>query len=166
MIEQKLNNRFSAEEMAERLERFKADVYFPDIKPDDNIVNLINSLSKRDFIKNMTPIDGSEYLIQISQYALFLNIQENRCVSYVNWCESNIKQIVGKKLQEAKGFTFQEKDLEIRANDENASYLEQQKLVTQSKLDMVKFLSQKIHFIIDSIKVHINELHRYRKDIQ
>lgn len=166
MIETNLNNRFDAKEMAERIERFKADSYFPNITPSDDIVSVINSLGKRDFIKNISPIDASQYLLQLSQYALFLNTQENRCNSYLNWCENNIKQIVGRHLLDAKGFTFQEKDLEIRSNDEMALFLEEQKLLAQTKLDTVKFLSQKISFILDALKVHINELHRYRKDIQ
>jgi len=166
MVEETLNNRFDSGEIAERLESFKAEVYYPTIQPNENVVSLINSLAKRDFIKALTPIDASEYLLQLSQYAFFLNIQENRCLSYVNWCENNIKKIVGKKLSDARGFSFQEKDLEIRAGDETASYLEEQKTITQVKLDTIKFLSQKMSFILDALKVHINELHRYRKDIQ
>lgn len=144
--------RYTEEETREELEKFKAEVFWPDLRPSLEIQAFVQNLSSTQFLRDLSVMDLQERCIQLAHYGLFLTTQENRLKSYISYCENNIKVIVGRLMQEAYGFSFQEKDLYIRTHDDNAQTLQNNKDHAQVKLEYIMFLSQKISVLIDTIK--------------
>lgn len=149
---EELKNRFDSSEMKEKLELFKAETFLPQLSPNKDIPEIIQKLLILANIKNLDPVTIAEYSVILETYSLYLIMEENRCNSYLNWCESNLKHIVGKKCQEVPPAYFSEKDIYIRANDDNAVFLEEQKLIAQTKLDTIKGVSSKLKFIGDNLR--------------
>lgn len=145
-------NRFDADKVAEQLEGFKADIYWSNLTPPANIQNILRDVTDQSRLRAFDSETISEYAVLLGAYSAYLTGQENRLTSYVNWCETNIKYIVGKQLADAPGYGFSEKDCYIRANDANAAGLEVKKMQTQAKLDAIKYLSQKMAFLSESLK--------------
>ena len=151
-IEPAVANRFVADEFAERIETFKAEIFFPDFTPPDNIKDIIQNISKADVLKTLGPSDLNEYAVLLSSYSLFLTQEENRLNAYINWCESNIKFIVGKEVENAFGSFYQERDLWVRAHDANAINLGTAKLSAEVKLNSIKFIAQKVQYLSERLE--------------
>jgi hypothetical protein len=151
MDETLVKNRFISDEFAEKLESFKAEIFFPNLTPPDNINQIIQKVSSANLIKTLSITDIAENMVLLSSYSLFLTKEENRLNAYINWCESNIKFIVGQQMNQISGY-FQEKDLFIRSNDTNAIKLGELKLIAEVKLNSIKFIAQKISYLSDKLE--------------
>jgi hypothetical protein len=147
-----IKDRFSAAEMSALLEVFKAEIHFPNLTPPSHIQEILDFVSDRTKLRTLSSIDLAENAVMLSCYSIYLLSQENRCRSYSDWCESNIKYIVGQKIREVSGYGFQEKDIQIRSNDDTACGLEKMKLIAQTKLNTIYLLSHKIQFLVKSIE--------------
>ena len=161
-MEAPLKNRLVTDEIEDRMATFKAEIYFPTFTPPKNIQDIITKTSDLNMLKNMTPMDLGESATLLASYSLYMATQENKLKSFVNWCESNIKYIVGLHVQDVQGY-FTEKDLYIRAKVEKAAELEGRKQAAQVKLDSLYFLSKKIEVLSDSLRNLAFEKHRYAK---
>lgn len=150
-IPEPIQNRLKPLEIRERLEIFKAEIRFPSIKPPDKISDILNKLIDISTLKVLTAEQLSEHMVLLAGYNLYLCEQENRLIATINWCESNIKYIIGKNVDQIEGF-FTEKELKIRANEQNAQELEKIKLEMQVKLDSIKNLGFKIDFVTNNLK--------------
>lgn len=146
-----IKERTKPDEIAERLEVMKSEIFFPDLKPAKNISDIINILSNIESLRKLAPQDLAEYSVVLACYSMFLTTQENRISSYINWCESNLKYIVGKNLSQLTGY-FEEKNLTIRSSEEHCVQLDKIKLEAQVKLDSIKFTSQRIEFLVQTLK--------------
>ena len=151
MIDNPIKERIKSEEIAERLEIMKSDIFFPDLKPNKNINEIINQISNIESLRKLAPRDIAEYSTILATYSLFLITQENRIQSYINWCESNLKYLVGKNLPQLTGY-FEEKNLIIRSSEEHCINLDKIKLECQVKLDSIKMVSQKIEFLVQTLR--------------
>lgn len=150
--EKLVENRFVADEFADRIETFKADIFFPDFTPPENIKEVIQNISKADVLKTLGPEDLNQHAVLLASYSLFLTQEENRLNSYINWCEANIKFIVGRELENAFGSYYQEKELWIRAHNVNAADLSTAKLSAQVKLDSIKYIAQKVQYLSERLE--------------
>lgn len=102
-----------------------------------------------------------EYAVLLGNYSLYLTMQENRYTAFVGWCESNLKIIVGKNIQNVEGY-FNEKDTFIRATETHAVELSDMKLIAQAKLDSIKWIAQKIQHMSSIIERLSNEKSKER----
>lgn len=155
MFEPPVANRFESDEVTERLESAKAEMFFPNIQPPKDIEDIINNMTRQGNIRAMGPQEVTEYAVVLSSYSLYLSIQENRYTSFINWCESNIKYIVGREINNIdislRGY-FPTMDAWIRSNNPTAMELDNRKCTAQVKLDSIKFIAQRIQFLTDTLK--------------
>lgn len=156
-------NRLIPDETKVEVEKMKAGIAFPNLKAYSDISDLINALGTPHVLQKLSPLDLAERAVTLSVYSLALTAEESRIRSYVNWCEANLKYIVGKKLDAAPGYGFNEKDAYIRANEEMAQTIDENRLMAQAKLDQLSFIAQKIHYIADAIKNLAYEKNKYLK---
>lgn len=141
-------NRADAHEAASYIQSFKTDIGLPLVDPINEMTEILTKFNDRPYIKSLSPVELMEYSLLLGNYSLYLTMQENRLIAFINWCESNIKIIVGKNLNEVSGY-FNEKDSYIRANEKTALELSDMKLVAQAKIDSIKWISTKIQHISD-----------------
>lgn len=151
MIDKPITNRLNPDELSARLESMKAEMYWPEFNPPKNITDLLNTVSSLEYLRRLGSTDLAEYSVMLGAYALFLNTQENRLTAYINWCESNLRFLVGQKAHDVEGY-FTEKDLYIRANDPDCKKLENIKLECQVKFDAIKDIHKRLEFFIGTLK--------------
>ena len=138
--------RLDTAEMAAILDSFKSDLKFPMVDPVNDMTEILTKINNRAFLKTLSPVETMEYAVLISNYSFYLTSQENRLIAFIGWAESNLKIIVGKNLRETEGY-FNEKDLYIRSHEENAIKLCDMKLVAETKLNTIKWQSQKLQLL-------------------
>lgn len=155
-----LNNRFDTDEMVSHINEFKEEINFPSVVSSVEIQEIINKLSDRNILRMMGPDELAEYGVVLNQYALFLTIQENRYKAYLHYCESNIKYIVGRELQNCNEYGFEAKNLQIRSTNTTAQELETQKITAEIKLEYIKNISFKIQSLTESIRNLVFEKHK------
>ena len=146
-----LNDRFDINEAADLLKEYKEEIKFPTLKPPQDIEFILDNLGSNEYIKSLCREDISSLMVSLSLYSLFLTSQEARLKTYVNFCESNIKFIVGENMNSMQGY-FNEKDLAIRATNDLAKDYEAKKLSAHLKLDSIMFISQKLEKLGDVLK--------------
>lgn len=162
-MEAPLTNRLRPEEIQDRLVSFKSEIYFPEFRPPENIQDLVNKSSNINLLRAMTPMDLHESCVLLLSYSMYLTSQENSLKSFINWCESNLKYIVGGHLQDVQAYSFAEKDVSIRANVPQAAELETRKQAAQVKLDHLIFLSKKLEMLAESMRNLAYEKHKYAR---
>lgn len=140
------------QDLSIEVEKFKSEIRFPNFQPSQNIQEIITVCSDKSLLTNMSHIQLQEMAIILAGYSLYLSVQENRINSYINWCEANIKGIVGRELQNSSAFSFQEKDLSIRMNNDHASKLESIKRDNEVKLGIIKNIGYKISFLSERLE--------------
>ncbi len=145
-------SRFDHSEAAEQLELMKAEIHLPNLAPPEDIDQILKDLSNQEYIRSLDIATISDHMVLLAAYMLYLTIYENRITSYSNWCESNIKYIVGKNLADVPVNYFTEKDWYIRSHEDNAIKLESMKLTLQVKLDTLKNLGFRLNTIYDALK--------------
>lgn len=142
-------NRFSGQDIKTELEIFKANIDLPHFSNSTKIQSIIDNLST---YSKLDPEKLSEYAMDISLYGLYLLQEENKLVATINWCESNIKIIIGQEAQNYGGTWYEEKKNIIVANNKTALQLDSLRTVAQVKLDSIKYMSQKLQYLADSLK--------------
>src|SRR5262245_2229426 len=108
--------------MSEEMEAMRSEIRFPNLKAPDNINDIINEISSMEKLRRLDPSTLNEYAVAISIYSLYLTHETNKLQAKVDWCESNIKHIVGLHIRSIDGY-FNEKDCFIRANNDEATKL-------------------------------------------
>lgn len=149
-------NRLDPKEAAIALQNYKTEIGFPLIDPINNMTEVLTKLNDKGFLRSLSPSEVLEYSLLLGNYSLYLTIQENRMTAFINWCENNLKIVVGKNLNEVSGY-FNEKDCYIRANEKSAIELTDLKTVAQVKLDSIKWISPKIQYMSDVLSRLSNE---------
>lgn len=147
-----MENIYDVDGLDDRSEVFKASLYLPKINPKlldiDGIFNILQSPGK---LKTLPPETIFEYCSALAAYSLYITEQENKYTMIINWCESNIKFIVGREADNWPGY-FSEKDIMIRAHVPAAEKLGKQKMKAQANLDLLKNMSYKISYWTDVLK--------------
>lgn len=159
-----MDNRFDKNQAVDELNLFKAEIAYPELKPPENIQDILSSLLSLNKLKTFGPVELNEYSVLLSAYALFLTNQENKSKTEINWCESNIKHIVGRELINTDGYGFVEKDHRIRSTHDVAKKLEAKKLEAQLKIDYIQNMSLKLHHITETLKNLAYEKARQRRE--
>ena len=118
----------------------------------EDIKAVIENVSDPAILKCLTSQELSQYMVELSVYALSLKNSENRFKSYMNWCDANIRYIVGCKLPDVTAYSFQEKDLIIRSSDPTAREFEVKRLSAQVKLDSIREIPDKIEVLINTLR--------------
>ena len=152
MVEHDVENVFDMNEMSEKIEVFKAECSFPNLEAPNKIQEIIESLSSHKFINQLTPETISEYSVLISNYALYLQQQRNRIQAAINLFEHNIKLIVGQELKNSDEYSFQAKDIYIRANHSVARKIQDKKIVCEIKLEFLRDVDSKLKVITDGLR--------------
>lgn len=151
-------SRLDPKEISSEITSMKQEINFPVFTAKHSLAPLFENLLNSDFIQKMDGQTAQQYLLQISAYSLYVQIEQNKIRSYLNWCESNIKHIVGKELINVPrevGTYFTSQDVYIRANHKTANDLEEEKLKCQAKLDIIFDITKKMDFICDALKTII-----------
>lgn len=143
--------RYNKEEAATAVELFKASVSLPKFSAPKGIDDIIATISNGNFTAK-DPVQISEYAVKLEMYALYLTYETNKLEARLKWYESNIKHIVGKELKNSMGFTFQEKDADIRSNVELAALYEEEKLLVQHQLENFKKIAFKISSLVQVLE--------------
>lgn len=146
------------DEIVQEVEILKADIGLSTINPPDGITLLIQQLLDGQMIRALSPVEIREISVRLCAYAFFLQTQENRLVTFINFCEANLKHLVGKNTENVPGSFFQEKDLYIRAREPNAVAISKKKAMASARLDSVKFLAMRV----DKLAEMLSELARVR----
>ena len=155
--------RLTETELKTQIDGFHETIKLPKAIPTEPIEDIVSKITSHRQLRALGTIELAEYGVLLSAYAYFLTQQEAALQSTVNWCENHIKLIVGKKVQEVNGY-FSEKDVYIRANEPNAAALEEKKALAQAKLDTIKFLSQRLQYLCDTVKLLATEHSRTRRN--
>lgn len=134
------------------IENFKAEVYYPNIKPNKQVQEFLNEIGDIKYLKSLAPLQLAEYSVMLAHYSVYLTTVENRLKSYIGYCSGNIKHICSKNLDKTPFTWYAEKVDYITANEPNAAELDKERASAQAKLDMIVFLSQKISYLAETIK--------------
>lgn len=147
-------DRYNAVAAGEELEKFRSEIKYPNIQAPAEISRVIEETSNLAVLRKLDPASIYEYSTIISAYALYLSQEANRIEAKMKWLEANIKHIVGKNLTEVPSNItfFTEKDLYIRSNEKMAAELELKKLAQQTKYESIKFISQKMQFLSETLQ--------------
>ncbi len=155
-------NRYDSKEIVSEIELMKTEFNFPNISSPKDINDIIHSINN-DNLLNISVEDLLVYSTKLISYSLYLVHETNRIKAKIDWLESNIKHIVGKELANSRGFTFEEKNTDIRSNHELADKLEEQKLVESAKYEVMKNLPFKIQALADQLNMIIRERNNFNK---
>jgi len=145
-------DRLNRQDINEQMETFLAEVRLPDIQISDDIIKILGDLNKIEKIRTLHPLELSEYSVLLASYALYLASQENKLLAWSKWCEDNLQFIVGKQLQNAYGYGYQEKAIFIRSNDKNATEIDSLRLLAEAKLNRVRNLSKQLNLLSDTVR--------------
>ncbi|NBV99934.1 MAG: hypothetical protein EBR67_10610 [Proteobacteria bacterium] len=143
------------EDYVKDLEIFKSELNFPNLSPPSNLNEILNSLSSFSIIKTLSPEMLSEYSVLLASYSLFLHIEENRYKAYADWCEHNIKRIIGENLNQVPieiGNYYQNVEIYIRSNHAKARELDTKKSFALTRLEIIKGVSLKLDKMCDTLK--------------
>lgn len=152
MHDEIVKNRHDVAEFTTAVEIMKSNMNFPNIKPPKNIGAILDIVSDTDAIRKLSGEQVAEYSVVLSAYSLYLGMEENRYTTFLNWCEGNMAFIVGKFVQDVDGYGFNEKNAYIRANEEHAVELNAKKLMAETKLTTIKFLSGKMDILAKQLQ--------------
>lgn len=144
-------DRYDLKGIAEGIEIKRSEFQFPKISPPVNIQIIMNHVQQGQ-ITTFDSVTLYGFAVELAQYALYLAIEINRLQAKAKCLESNLKHIVGKNLENAVGFTFQEKDHSIRANDNLAASYEEAKLSLSAQIDTFNFVDRKVSFVAELIR--------------
>lgn len=152
---EKVQNRFSADEHILMLETMKAEINFPQLRVPPNINTILNQSSDFALLKTLSPEDLSEYAVLLASYSLYLSIEENRYKSYIDWCENNIRTIIGQEMMNIPpeiGTYFNNIDYYIRGNHSLAKELDVKKSLAQLKYTTIHKLNDRMNILIKALE--------------
>jgi hypothetical protein len=158
-------NRLNPNDVKVELDKMRTGLHLPSFKSHSSLTEILDGLSDPIKLKAMSPIELVENAVVLAKYSLDIAIEEGRIKSFMNWCEANIKHLLGQNLHDMPTFCygFNEKDCYFRARNENAQNLDKDRLVAQAKLDQLLFLAQKVQYIAGMLKNLADEKNRYLK---
>lgn len=137
--------------MTSEMELLKAELYFPDTSPPQNIQEILTRCADSKYLQTVGAAELRENAIVLASYSLELAKQENRFVAFAGWCERNIQFIIGKNLDQTPYTFYTEKATYIRANEPHAADLDAKRNVALTKVEYLKFLSSKIQFLSECL---------------
>lgn len=144
-----MSNRFSGEEVKEDLEFYKAEISFPEFQAPSNIQEAINSLSNH---RTLDPQTLHEKAIDFALYSLYLTQEENKLNALINWCNGNLRVIIGEEASNYPGTWYKEKEDIIIATHEMAKQLDSIRSLASVKLDTIRYMSQRMQILSEALK--------------
>lgn len=154
--------RLTEAEINTEVAQYHNKIKFPKMSPAAEIADILEKICSHKHLRSLGTIELSEYSVLLASYSLFLTKEEAELNSIVQWCESHIKHIVGRNIQEVQGY-FNEKDHYIRSHDTNAMALDEKKSVAEAKLNSIRYISQKINYLSEVLNNLSREKNNMRK---
>lgn len=150
-------NRYDINETAQEVKAWKEGINYPNFKPQNNFDELFGKLLTIDITK-LDIQSAEQYLLQLTAYSLYVQIEMNKVKSMFTWYENNIKHVVGKELinvPEYVGRFFPAQDAYVRSNNKITQEMDEDKTKYQIKLQLIENIANKIDFICDALKAVI-----------
>jgi hypothetical protein len=154
--------RYDKKDIATEIETTRASFNFPNLSSPNDINKIIGIITKEDLTK--VPVEELlDYSTKIVVYSLYLTHETNRIKAKADWIESQIRHIVGKELANSRGFTFEEKNIDIRANHDHASEFEQEKVLELTKYEVFKNIAYKMQNLAEQLNMVIRERNNFNR---
>lgn len=102
-------------------------------------------------LNKLTPDLCCEYSILLTQFNFYIQQQINKERSKIFWLEEKIKKIIRSRLNQQKGYSYDERRMAAIAEDNVASQLEDHKIQIQLKLSRIEYLTDKIKNLADKL---------------
>ena len=94
-------------------------------------------------LRKMSALDTAEAAFVMGQYAHRLQQAINREQARVTWATQSILKIIGNKVKDYRGVSFEERRLQAVRDNDSAIRLEEIRVKAQLRIDRVSFLSGK-----------------------
>lgn len=95
-------------------------------------------------LRGMTRDDCSEGAALLAQYSFYLQRVSNREKVIIDYCDSSINAIVRPRLNQQKGWSYDERRLLAIAENDVARHLEGVQVKAQTRLNRLGFLASKV----------------------
>lgn len=143
-----MTSRYDPKEVSDDLEKMRSSMRFPNIEAPSNIDEIFQKLTNSN-LSAMSATMLYEYSIRLAAYAIYVKKEINSSKAKYDWCEANIKYIVGKQMSQMVGnyYGYNEKDAYIRGNDPEAMKLDQMALTSKARLNSLYGLDEQIRFL-------------------
>lgn len=92
-------------------------------------------------LRKMSAVDCAEAAFCLGQYAHRVQQAINREQGRVTWAAESVKRIIAKKVNNYKGYSFEERKLQAVNDDDAARKLEQIRVRAQLRIDRVSYLA-------------------------
>lgn len=147
-----MKNRFSGAEFGEQVAIAKAEWYLPTIKPEEQIGTVIDEVQNPEILARATADQLNEYIVRLNMYNFFLQQELNKLNSKVKFYKSNIETIIGQNLGETPYTFFGEKRLYILASNSTATKMDQDLMVTEAKIELLRGYDRQINNLVESLE--------------
>lgn len=117
----------------------------------------------RDSVKKMAPEECAEIAVDLSSYAIYVQRELSREISYLHWVESKINAAVAPYLNEVQGYmSFDQRKMVCILQDEYTKQLEDLRVTLQVKVDALSQLPFQINQLVKTL-MEVQNNKRYSK---
>lgn len=130
------------EELRNKLYEYEKQIGFT-VKSDNNEgIRLLTAT--RSELEKMSSEDCGYAAYALTQYVIYLQKMVNYEETTVNWCESAINFVVGKKISQYNAYSFNEKRMLVINDDNFAKEVLRVQIAAKSKVDSMSFIINKV----------------------
>lgn len=139
------------DEFEQGLDQFQSVLNLPVSPPSEEVQTLLSC--SRGELKRRSREDLAIDAVLLAQYSLYIKRQYNELSARVLWCDTNIKSIVGREINNLENlYGWQEKYAHIARNDPHAKQLVDMKLTLESRKQVLEELDKKLDFVSQCIR--------------
>lgn len=143
-------------EVEQQIEEYRLSLNLPLHKPKNIERFLTNSFEE---LNGLDCEDCFNVSIELAKYSFFVQQENNKLVSMINWIESNIDWIIADKVGEYKGYSFAERKLAAMKDNDVTQKMEKTKSDLLVRRNYLFALSDKV----DKIAKYYNDLGNKKK---
>jgi len=98
-------------------------------------------------LKSMTATQCGEASYTLQQFSFYLQKAVNKEQSRIAWAEECIKRIISSAINQVNGKSYDERKTKAIVQNDAASKLDKIRVESQSRLNRISFLSQKVEML-------------------
>lgn len=102
-------------------------------------------------IRSLTIEEAAEISVSLAFYGMFLQKELNRHSARANWCEANLKNILGYLAKNYQGYSYEERKSGVIKEDLLAQRLFALQNKAKFAVDRLSYLPSKVDFIAKSL---------------
>jgi len=158
-MSESVENQFDEKQIAAAIGIYDSELQFPSFPNNNNMTEVLGRVVSGKYAKTASVQDMLDDLLMIENYAVFLMDQENKQKRIINWCQSNLENLVGHEadnIPDYIGTYLQNRICYVKGNSPKGQILDRQRIVAQVKLDSISRIQYGLQRIADAIKVAIN----------